>query len=321
MLGGEGHVDRKVTSSGYLGGAVPELPDIVVYLEALTPRVLGQTLHKIRIASPAVLRTYNPPYNSLEGSPVEGLERLGKRLVFQFPDERFLVIHLMIAGRLQWKAKGAIVPKKVGLAGLDFETGTLLLTEQGTKKRAGIWVLAGREALKAEDRGGMEPLTASSAEFAAALRKENRTLKRALTDPTIFSGIGNSYSDEILWAAQLSPVLRSRSLSDDDIERLRQATVSQLEHWTQLLRDDVGAEWPVKVTAFRPEMAVHGKYGEPCPRCGSPVQRIVYAANETNYCATCQTGGKILADRALSRLLGEDWPRTLEELEELKRRG
>jgi formamidopyrimidine-DNA glycosylase len=321
MLGGEGHVDRKVTSSGYLGGAVPELPDIVVYLEALTPRVLGQTLHKIRIASPAVLRTYDPPYNSLEGSPVEGLERLGKRLVFQFPDERFLVIHLMIAGRLQWKAKGAMVPKKVGLAGLDFETGTLLLTEQGTKKRAGIWVLAGREALKAEDRGGMEPSTASSADFAAALRKENRTLKRALTDPTIFSGIGNSYSDEILWAAQLSPVLRSRSLSDDDIERLRQATVSQLEHWTQLLRDHVGTGWPVKVTAFRPEMAVHGKYGEPCPRCGSPVQRIVYAANETNYCATCQTGGKILADRALSRLLGEDWPRTLEELEELKRRG
>ncbi|HEU4749944.1 MAG TPA: DNA-formamidopyrimidine glycosylase family protein [Acidimicrobiia bacterium] len=299
---------------------MPELPDIVVYLEALATRVQGEILRKIRVASPAVLRTYDPPYQSLEGKPVVGLERLGKRLVFEFPEDQFMVIHLMIAGRLQWMKTGTKVPKKVGLAGFDFDGGTLLLTEQGTKKRAGMWVLSGREALSAENRGGIEPLTASASEFAAALTKENRTLKRALTDPTIFSGIGNSYSDEILWAARLSPVARTRQLDEAEIERLQQATVAQLEHWTDLLRKVAGEEWPVKVTAFRPEMAVHGKYGEPCPRCGSPVQRIVYASNETNYCPTCQTGGKVLADRALSRLLGQDWPRTLEELEEMRRR-
>lgn len=299
---------------------MPELPDIVVYLEALATRVKGQVLRKIRVASPAVLRTYDPPYQSLEGRPVIGLERLGKRLVFEFPEDLFMVIHLMVAGRLQWKKTASAVPKKVGLAGFEFDNGTLLLTEQGTKKRAGIWVLAGRDALSAEDRGGIEPLTASPEGFARALTRENRTLKRALTDPTIFSGIGNSYSDEILWAARLSPVARTRQLGQAEVERLRVATVAQLEHWTDLLRAVVGEEWPVKVTAFRPEMAVHGKYGEPCPRCGSPVQRIVYAANETNYCPTCQTGGRVLADRALSRLLGEDWPRTLEELEERHRR-
>jgi formamidopyrimidine-DNA glycosylase len=299
---------------------MPELPDIVVYLEALATRVQGEILRKIRVASPALLRTYDPPYQSLEGKPVIGLERLGKRLVFEFPEDQFMVIHLMIAGRLQWMKTGTKVPKKVGLAGFDFDGGTLLLTEQGTKKRAGMWVLSGREALSAENRGGIEPLIASASEFAAALTKENRTLKRALTDPTIFSGIGNSYSDEILWAARLSPVARTRQLDEAEIERLQQATVAQLEHWTDLLRNAVGEEWPVKVTAFRPEMAVHGKYGEPCPRCGSPVQRIVYASNETNYCPTCQTGGKVLADRALSRLLGQDWPRTLEELEEMRRR-
>ncbi|HKX75296.1 MAG TPA: DNA-formamidopyrimidine glycosylase family protein [Acidimicrobiia bacterium] len=298
---------------------MPELPDIVVYLEALEKRVLGQQLDKVRVASPAVLRTYQPDYTAPEGKPVVGLRRLGKRLVFEFPDELFVVIHLMVAGRLQWKPKGAVVPKKVGLAALDFSSGTLLLTEQGTKKRAGLWVLSGEESLEREDRGGIEPLAASREEFAAALTAENRTLKRVLTDPRLFSGIGNSYSDEILWAARLSPVARSRQLSAGEIDRLHSATVGQLEHWTDLLREAVGEEWPVKVTAFRPEMAVHGKYGQPCPRCGTPVQRIVYADNETNYCPTCQTGGRLLADRSLSRLLGEDWPRSLEELEEMRK--
>ncbi len=299
---------------------MPELPDIVVYLEALERRVLGQTLKRIRIASPSVLRTYQPDYTSPEGRTVKGLLRLGKRIVFEFPDQLYLAIHLMIAGRLQWKPPGTAVPKKVGLAGLDFTNGTLILTEQGTKKRAGIWVLQGEAALAAENRGGIEPLRASREEFAQALTVENRTLKRVLTDPRLFSGIGNAYSDEILWAARLSPVARSRQLDEEGIDRLYTATVGQLNYWTDLLREAVGEEWPVKVTAFRPEMAVHGKYGQPCPRCGSPVQRIVYADNETNYCPTCQTAGKLLADRSLSRLLGEDWPRSLEELEELRNR-
>lgn len=299
---------------------MPELPDIVVYLEALERRVLGTSLDRVRIASPSVLRTYQPPYTAPEGQPVLGLRRMGKRIVFSFPEELFLVIHLMVAGRLQWKPPRSPVPKKVGLAGLEFETGTLILTEQGTKKRAGIWLLKGEGALAAEDRGGVEPLGADFPTFSQALTEENRTLKRALTDPRIFSGIGNSFSDEILWAARLSPVARTRQLQGEEVIRLHRATVEQLEHWTDLLRKQVGEEWPTKVTAFRPEMAVHGKYGEPCPRCDSPVQRIVYADNETNYCPTCQTGGKVLADRSLSRLLGEDWPRTLEELEEFRKR-
>ena len=299
---------------------MPELPDITVYIEALQHRVLGETLTRVRVASPAVLRTYDPPYSTPQGEPVVGLSRLGKRIVFEFPDELFLVIHLMVAGRLQWKPSGTAVPKKVGLAALDFDVGSLILTEQGTKKRAGIWILKGEEALRSENRGGIEPLDASPDEFAAALTAENRTLKRALTAPRIFSGIGNSFSDEILWAARLSPVSRTRQLDAGEIERLRLATVDQLNHWTDLLRRQVGDGWPTKVTAFRPEMAVHGKFGEPCPRCGTLVQRIVYAANETNYCPSCQTGGKLLADRSLSRLLGEDWPRTLEELEEMKAR-
>jgi formamidopyrimidine-DNA glycosylase len=299
---------------------MPELPDITVYIEALEARVIGETLNKVRVASPAVLRTYDPPFSAPQGMPVIGLHRIGKRIVFEFPDELFVVIHLMVAGRLQWKAAGTAIPKKVGLAALDFDGGSLILTEQGTKKRAGIWILKGREALAAENRGGVEPLEAGPEEFAAALTAENRTLKRALTDPRIFSGIGNSFSDEILWEARLSPVARTRQLASDEIERLRIATVGQLIHWTDLLRTQVGDGWPTKVTAFRPEMAVHGKYGEACPRCGTVVQRIVYADNETNYCPTCQTGGKLLADRSLSRLLGEDWPRTLEELEELKGR-
>ena len=299
---------------------MPELPDITVYIEALQHRVVGEILTRVRVASPAVLRTYDPPYSAPQGQPVVGLSRLGKRIVFKFPGELFLVIHLMVAGRLQWKPPGTQVPKKVGLAALDFEVGSLILTEQGTKKRAGIWILKGQEALRSENRGGIEPLEASPDGFAAALTAENRTLKRALTDPRIFSGIGNSFSDEILWAARLSPVTRTRQLDTEAIARLRLATVDQLNYWTDLLRRQVGEGWPTKVTAFRPEMAVHGKFGEACPRCGTVVQRIVYADNETNYCPTCQTGGKLLADRSLSRLLGEDWPRTLEELEEMKAR-
>ena len=299
---------------------MPELPDITIYIEALQARVVGRTLNRVRVASPAVLRTYDPPFSAPQDQIVVRLRRLGKRIVFEFPDELFLVIHLMVAGRLQWKAAGALVPKKVGLAALDFDSGSLILTEQGTKKRAGIWILHGEDALEREDRGGVEPLEASSGEFSAALVAENRTLKRALTDPRIFSGIGNSFSDEILWEARLSPVARTRQLDAEEIERLHTATVGQLTKWTDLLRSQVGDEWPAKVTAFRPEMAVHGKYGEACPRCRTAVQRIVYADNETNYCPTCQTGGRLLADRSLSRLLGDDWPGTLEELEELKGR-
>ncbi|MBW3667285.1 MAG: formamidopyrimidine-DNA glycosylase [Actinobacteria bacterium] len=295
---------------------MPELPDIVVYLEALEERVLGQEVAGVRIASPSVLRTYHPPYDAPVGRQVAGLHRVGKRIVLEMEPEIYLVIHLMIAGRLRWEAPGKAIPKKVGLAAVDFESGALILTEQGTHKRAGIWLFDDWEGVATLDRGGVEPLEVSSEEFAAAIRSENRTLKRALTDPRIFSGIGNAYSDEILWAAQLSPVKRTSQISDGEMERLRQAVVVSLEEWTARLRDETGEGWPSKVTAFREDMAVHGKYREPCPRCGSPVQRIVYASNETNYCATCQTGGKLLADRSLSRLLKEDWPRTLEELEE-----
>jgi formamidopyrimidine-DNA glycosylase len=249
------------------------------------------------------------------GQKVQGLRRIGKRIVFEFPDDLFVVIHLMVAGRLRLDAKKPI-PKKVGLAAFDFPAASVVLTEQGTKRRAGIWVLRGEEALLAEDRGVVEPLRATAKEFAAALTAENRTLKRALTDPRIFSGIGNAYSDEILWSAQLSPVKRTGQMTEEEIGRLRAAVVESLEAWTERLRDEVGEGWPTKVTAFRDDMAVHGKYKEPCPRCGSPVQRIVYASNETNYCATCQTGGKLLADRSLSRLLKDDWPATIEDLEE-----
>lgn len=304
---------------GTLAG-VPELPDIVVYIEALEKRVLGREVTGMRVASPAVLRTYDPPYDAVVGKKVIGLQRVGKRIVLGLEDDLFLVYHLMIAGRLQWKAAGTAVPKKVGLAALDFDEGTLILTEQGSKRRAGIWVLRGADAVADEDRGGIEPLEADPAEFADALRRENRTLKRVLTDPHIFSGIGNSYSDEILWAARLSPATRTGQLSDEEVERLRLAVREQLDKWTELLRQQVGEGWPEKVTAFRKEMAVHGKFNQPCPRCGSPVQRIAYAGNETNYCATCQTNGRLLADRSLSRLLKDDWPRTLDELEEQRRR-
>ncbi len=296
---------------------MPELPDIVIYLEALERRIVGQVIRRFRVASPALLRTFRPFHDSVQGKRVMALDRIGKRIVFELEDGLYVVIHLMIAGRLQWKdQQGVAIPKKVGLAAWDFDHGTLILTEQGTKKRAGVWIFDDRKVVEAENRGGVEPLEASSEEFSEALMRENRTLKRALTDPRLFSGIGNAYSDEILWEARLSPVKRTRQLSDDEVERLRKAVQTSLEGWTQRMRADVGDGWPTKVTAFRPDMAVHGKYGESCPRCGSSVQRIVYAANETNYCATCQTDGKLLADRSLSRLLKDDWPSTLEELEE-----
>jgi formamidopyrimidine-DNA glycosylase len=294
---------------------VPELPDIVVYIEALQRRVIGHQVTSVRIASPSVLRTFDPPYDAPVGKVITGLSRVGKRIVFGFPDDLNLVIHLMVAGRLRWDQSAKAIPRKVGLAAIDFDNGSLVLTEQGTHRRAGIWVVGGN-GVAALDRGGVEPLEASGDEFGAALRSENRTLKRVLTDPRIFSGIGNAYSDEILWRARLSPVKQSGKLAPDEVERLHRAVVDTLVEWTDKLRAEVGEGWPTKVTAFRDDMAVHGRFRLPCPRCGSPVQRIVYADNETNYCAVCQTGGKLLADRSLSRLLKEDWPRTIEELEE-----
>ena len=295
---------------------MPELPDIVVYIEALERRIVGETVSGIRVASPSVLRTFDPPYDAPVGRPVSGIHRVGKRIVLEFDDgEIYLVIHLMVAGRLRWEDSKKAIPRKVGLAAIDFERGSLVMTEQGTHKRAGIWLFDSWDGVAQLDRGGTEPLEASPDEFASALRAENRTLKRALTDPRIFSGIGNAYSDEILWAARLSPVKRTSQLDDAEVERLHRAVVDSLTQWSESLREEVGDGWPTKVTAFRDEMAVHGKYGEPCPRCDSPVQRIVYASNETNYCATCQTEGKLLADRSLSRLLKDDWPKTIEDLE------
>jgi len=295
---------------------LPELPDIVIYIEALEKRVQGETLNGIRVASPSVLRTFDPPFDAPVGSRVTGLRRVGKRIVFEFEHSVFLVIHLMIAGRLRWEPPKKAIPKRVGLAALDFVPGSVILTEQGTHKRAGIWLFDDWAGVEALDRGGVEPLEVSDVVFGEVLMSENRTLKRALTDPRILSGIGNAYSDEILWEARLSPVKRTSQLSDEEVSRLHSAVVRSLNGWTDRLRDEVGEDWPTKVTAFRDDMAVHGKFGEPCPRCGSKVQRIVYANNETNYCATCQTGGKLLADRSLSRLLKDDWPKTLEELEE-----
>ncbi|MEZ5330662.1 MAG: DNA-formamidopyrimidine glycosylase family protein [Thermoanaerobaculia bacterium] len=299
---------------------MPELPDVELYLAALRPRIVGHRLERVRLASPFLLRSVEPPLAAVAGRLVESVSRLGKRIVLAFEGDLFLVLHLMIAGRLRWKALGAAVPKRLGLAAFDFDTGTLLLTEAGSKKRAALWVVAGREALAAHDPGGLEPLEAGRDAFAAALRAENRTLKRALTDPRILSGIGNAYSDEILHRARLSPFLRTGSLDEETLDRLRDAVREVLVEWRDRLIAETGDAFPEKVTAFRPEMAVHGRYGEPCPVCGSPVQRIVYAENEANYCAGCQTGGKLLADRALSQLLKGDWPRTIEEME-LRKRG
>lgn len=295
---------------------MPELPDIVVYLEALESRVLGEKVTGFRIASPSVLRTYDPPYDAPVDKTVTALSRLGKRIVVELDDGAlYVVFHLMIAGRLRWEVAGKPIPRKTGLAAMDFAPGSLLLTEQGTHKRAGIWLFDDWSGASSLDRGGVEPLEVSVEEFAEALKSENRTVKRALTDPRIFSGIGNAYSDEILWAARLSPVKRTSQLDDAEVARLHDAVVASLTGWTEKLRAEVGDGWPTKVTAFRDDMAVHGKYQQDCPRCGSPVQRIVYASNETNYCATCQTDGKLLADRSLSRLLKDDWPKTIEELE------
>jgi formamidopyrimidine-DNA glycosylase len=297
---------------------MPELPDVTVYVERLGALAIGQPLDAIRIASPFVLRTVSPSPGELRGAAVASVERMGKRIVIGVAGERFIVIHLMIAGRLRWKPRGERLPAKVGLAAFDFPTGTLVFTEASPKKRASIHLVAGRAGLAEFDRGGLDVLTATAAAFGVRLRSERHTIKRALTDPTLFDGIGNAYSDEILHAARLSPFRMTSSISDDEIAALHRACVTTLTRWTQLLRDEVGDGFPDKVTAFRPEMAVHGKYGEPCPVCGTKVQRIVYADNEANYCPTCQTEGRLLADRSLSRLLKEDWPRSLEELEERK---
>ena len=297
---------------------MPELPDVTVYVERLGALVVGRPLEAIRIASPFVLRTVSPSPGELRGALVASVERLGKRIVIGVSGDRFIVIHLMIAGRLRWKPRGERLPAKVGLAAFDFPHGTLVFTEASPKKRASIHLVAGRAGLAEFDRGGLDVFAASTAAFAAQLRAERHTVKRALTDPTLFDGIGNAYSDEILPAAHLSPFRMTSSINDAEIAALHAACTTTLTLWTQRLRDEVGDGFPDKVTAFRPEMAVHGKYGEPCPVCGTKVQRIVYADNEANYCPTCQTEGRLLADRSLSRLLKEDWPRSLEELEERK---
>jgi len=298
---------------------VPELPDVEVYVEHLRRRVVGQPLEHARIASAFLVRSFDPPIRASEGQRVRSVRRMGKRIVFELDDDLFLVLHLMIAGRLRWRERGAKVPGKLGLAAFDFPSGTLVLTEASPKKRASLHLVRGKAAVDALDPGGLEPLTASTAEFAEALRRENHTVKRSLTDPHLFSGIGNAYSDEILWRARMSPVRLTSKMTDDEIAGLHEATKATLREWTETLRKETGGDFPEKVTAFREEMAVHGRYRKPCPACGSPVQRIAYAANEANYCATCQTGGKLLADRSLSRLMRGDWPKTLEELEARKK--
>ena len=294
---------------------MPELPDVTVYVEALRERVVGARLERIRLATPFVLRSVHPPLSDVVGRVVNGVRRLGKRIVLTLEGERFVVIHLMIAGRLHWKEAGARPPAKIGVAAFDFSTGALVMTEAGTKKRAAIHLVRGEAALAEHDPGGLEPLEATLDEFRTALTSESHTLKRALTDPTIFSGIGNAYGDEILHRARLSPVKLTRALSDDEIARLFDATRTTLLDWIERLRREAEGGFPEGVTAFRPDMAVHGRFRRPCPVCGAPVQRIVYAENETNYCPRCQTGDRLLADRGLSRLLKQDWPRTLDELE------
>jgi formamidopyrimidine-DNA glycosylase len=297
---------------------VPELPDILLYLRALEPRIVGQRVTAVRLASPFLLRSVNPPLSAIEGHRVDGLRRLGKRVVVEADGELFLVFHLMIAGRFRWKPSGASIPGKVGLLALDFENGTLILTEAGSKRQASLHVVQGEAKLAQHDPGGLEVMEADLADFAETLRRGNHTLKRALTDPHLFSGIGNAYSDEILHFARLSPFKQTSGMSDEEVRRLYEATRLTLSQWTARLQRETGDDFPEKVTAFREGMAVHGRYRQPCPDCGAPVQRVVYAANEANYCANCQTGGRLLADRSLSRLLRDDWPRTLEELERRK---
>ena len=295
---------------------MPELPDVVVYLEALSRHVVGHRLERVLLVSPFVLRSVDPPIASLHGETVRGVRRVGKRIVLEFDGGIFLVIHLMIAGRLRWRAPGqkAGVGPRMLLATFEFAHGTLLFTEASSQKRASMQLVRGADALRALDPGGIEPLDATLEQFHEALTRESHTLKRSLTDPHLFSGIGNAYSDEILHAAQLSPMKLSRTLTDAEFLRLYDATRATLTAWVERLRDDVAGGFPEKVTAFRDEMAVHGRYRKPCPICGAPVQRIVYAANECNYCAKCQTGGKLLADRSLSRLLKDDWPKSIDEL-------
>ncbi len=294
---------------------MPELPDIVVYLEALTPRILGLTLERARVTSPFLLRTADPPLSAAEGTTVTGLRRMGKRIVWEMEDQVFFVFHLMIAGRFKWRKRGAKPPGKIGLASFDFSEGTLLLTEASKQHRASLHVVRGAAALAAHNPGGLDVLTADLPAFRAALQAESHTLKRALTDPRLFDGIGNAYSDEILHAAKLSPFQLTGRLSEEEIASLHEAARRTLLAWIERIRTETGSAFPEKVTAFREGMAVHGRYKRPCPGCGSPVQRIRYAENEANYCATCQTGGRVLADRALSRLLKNDWPRSLEEWE------
>jgi len=299
---------------------MPELPDISAYISALESRIVGQRLVRVRLASVFLLRTAEPPIAAVEGRVVRELRRIGKRIAIGVEGELWLVLHLMIAGRLHWRPAGARFSGRQNLAAFDFPNGSLVLTEAGTKRRAALHVVAGDEGLASIDPGGIDVFASDLAEFRAVLTAENRTLKRALTDPRLLSGVGNAYSDEILHKAQMSPVTLTRKLKDDEWERLFAATRETLKMWIERLRAEAGDGFPEKVTAFREDMAVHGRYGQPCPRCGEKIQRIRYADNETNYCARCQTGGKVLADRGLSRLLGADWPRTLEELEALKRR-
>ncbi len=294
---------------------MPELPDIVAYIEALDKRIVGQKLDAIRIASPFLLRTAVPPLQVAEGKTVVQLRRIGKRICIGLEGDLWLVLHLMIAGRLHWKERGAKLARPRGLAAFDFPQGTLLWTEAGSQKRASLHVVAGEDELRALDPGGLEVLDADLDQFTEALTRENHTLKRSLTDPHLFSGIGNAYSDEILWQAQLSPMQLTQKLKREEVRRLYEAVRSTMISWVAQLREETGDAFPEKVTAFRKEMAVHGKYKEPCPRCGKPIQRIRYAGNEANYCPHCQTGDKLLADRALSRLLRDDWPKTLEQLE------
>ena len=299
---------------------MPELPDIRAYIKALEHRVLGERLEKIRFGSPFLLRTVTPPVSTVEGQTVKAIRRIGKRIAFEFANDHFLVLHLMIAGRLHWKSAEVTLRRKNDLAAFDFPNGSLLLTEAGSKRRASLYLFASESDMSAIDPGGLEVFSTDLTGFRAALAAENRTLKRALTDPRILSGIGNAYSDEILHAANLSPLLLTHKMSDEQFARLFTATRSTLQEWIDRLSAEAEEKFPEKVTAFRKEMAVHGKYKEPCPRCGEPVQRIRYADNETNYCAKCQTGGRVLADRGLSKLLGADWPRTLDELEALKKK-
>jgi formamidopyrimidine-DNA glycosylase len=297
---------------------MPEFPDIELYLHALRARIGGQMLQRVRVASPFLVRSVDPPLDAAAGQTITGLRRLGKRIVFEMSGDLFIVIHLMIAGRFRWSERGARIPGRVGLAAFDFANGTLILTEAGPKKRAALFVVRGGPALAEHDPGGLDVMGASTEEFGAALRRENHTLKRSLTDPHLISGIGNAYSDEILHAAKLSPLLLTSRLTAVQIARLHDAARTTLAAWRDRLIAEAGERFPEKVTAFRTGMAAHGRFGQPCPECGTPIQRISYASNEANYCPTCQTGGRLLADRSLSRLLGEDWPKSLDDLERWK---